>query len=80
MTRDEIEKRIKNWQFYGEEPDLMTVKLVNDLKFAYLQLLLDHEQAQQDLQDFYLLYTGRTPEALQASQERLKQRYGWEEP
>ena len=80
MTREEIEKRIKDWQFYGEEPDLMTAKLVNDIKWAYLRQHLDLQQTRQDLRDLYLLSSGGTPTGLEAFRERLKQKYGWEEP
>ena len=51
MTRDELERRIKHWQIYGEEPDLMTAKLVHDMKHAYLRLHLDHQQTRQDLRE-----------------------------
>ena len=78
MTREEIEKRIKDWQFYGEEPDLMTIKLVNDINWAYLRLHRDHQQTSQDLRDLYLLSSGGTPTGLEAFRERLKQKYGWE--
>ena len=78
MTREEIEKRIKDWQFYGEEPDLMTAKLVNDIKWAYLRQHLDLQQTRQDLRDLYLLSSGGTPTGLEAFRERLKQKYGWE--
>ena len=78
MTRDELERRIKHWQIYGEEPDLMTSNLVHDMKHAYLRLHLDHQQTRQDLRDLYLLSSGETPIALESFRERLKQKYGWE--
>ena len=79
MTRDELEKRIKNWQFYGEEPDLMTAKLVNDLKYAYLRLLLDHQRTIQDLKELCQEVLDDGP-ADRSKLIEIQKKYGWEEP
>ena len=81
MTREEIEKRVKNWQFYGEEPDLITAKLVNDMKYAYLRLHLDHQKTLQDLRELCEEILGNLEATYQVGAEAkaIKKKYGWEE-